>query len=94
MISIVLGPIGRGMRDRLDPERPAYDLDDVDRLLRLRVAAARLGFSVRLVDVDPCLRDLLDLVGIVDWVDGGGVGDGRGGAGSATPRSARGDRSP
>lgn len=39
------------------------DLTLVDDLLRLRLAVTRLGWSLLLVDVDPALQELLDLVG-------------------------------
>lgn len=46
-------------RDPLPP-----DLEVVDELCRLAVAAGRLGCRVLLVDVDPALRDLLLIAGV------------------------------
>jgi hypothetical protein len=46
------------------------DLGLVDDLLRLRVYATRLGWSAELTDVDPALRELFDLVGLTDQVEG------------------------
>jgi hypothetical protein len=40
------------------------DLDLVDRLLRLRLAALRAGFTIRIAAVDGDLRDLVDFVGL------------------------------
>lgn len=45
-------------------ESDPLDLDAVDELCRLALAAARLGCRVRLVDVDPGLRDLIVLAGV------------------------------
>ena len=42
------------------------DLGLVDRLLRIWLGAARMGWSVRLGDVDDDLRALIDLVGVGD----------------------------
>jgi hypothetical protein len=44
------------------------DLADVDRLARLGLAAHRLGWSIRLRDIDRDLRDLLQLVGLSAWM--------------------------
>lgn len=52
-----LGRVGGGAR---------CDLGLVDRLLRLQLAARRLGWSVRLDDVRDDLRALLVLVGLAD----------------------------
>ncbi len=41
----------------------------VEDLLRFDLAARRLGWRLRLREVDPHLRELLDLVGVVDQVD-------------------------
>ena len=48
----------------LDCER--VDLDIVDHLARTRLAAQRLGCTIRLERVCPHLRGLLDLVGLDD----------------------------
>jgi len=42
------------------------DLDDVDDLCRLAVAARRLGCRIHLADADPELRSLIELAGIDD----------------------------
>ncbi len=54
---IVLGSVGPGKR---------CDVALVDDLTRFRLAAARLGWSIRLVEVDSDLRELLVLVGLED----------------------------
>ena len=46
------------------PEAVRPDLEAVDELCRLAVAAGRLGCRVLLVDVDPALHDLLVLAGV------------------------------
>ncbi len=48
--------------DGPEPVRP--DLQAVDELCRLAVAAGRLGCRVLIVDVDPALHDLLVLAGV------------------------------
>lgn len=45
------------------------DLDTIDHLSRLQLAARRLGCEVRFVRVCPRLRELLDLAGLGDWVE-------------------------
>jgi hypothetical protein len=63
------------------------DLEVVDALARLQLAATRRGVRLRLRDPPPDLLDLLDLVGLA----GVFAPDGGGGAGSrGTERSARG----
>lgn len=52
-----LGRVGSGQR---------CDLGLVDGLLRLQLAARRLGWSLRLVDVTGDLCELLQLVGLLD----------------------------
>jgi hypothetical protein len=42
------------------------DLQAVDELCRLVVAARRLGCDVHLTGVDPDLRSLLDVAGVAD----------------------------
>jgi hypothetical protein len=42
------------------------DLALIDDILRLRLAATRLGWSIRLTDVDRDLRELVELVGLSD----------------------------
>lgn len=54
---VTLGPVGAARRP---------DLDLVDDLLRLRLAAGRAGASLRLVEVNPHLRALVELVGAAD----------------------------
>lgn len=46
------------------PEPLPPDLEAVDELCRLAVAAGRLGCRVLLVDVDPALHDLLLIAGV------------------------------
>ena len=46
----------------LDCERA--DLDAVDQLARTQLAAQRLGCTIRLEQLCPQLRDLLELVGL------------------------------
>jgi hypothetical protein len=41
----------------------------VEDLLRFDLAARRLGWRLRLREVDPDLHELLDLVGVADRVD-------------------------
>lgn len=45
-------------------QRVPPDVEAVDELCRLALAAGRLGCRVRLVDVDPALHDLLVLAGV------------------------------
>ncbi|MGH8983452.1 MAG: hypothetical protein ACRDY6_06195 [Acidimicrobiia bacterium] len=42
------------------------DLALIDDILRLRLAATRLGWSIRLTHVDRDLRELVELVGLSD----------------------------
>lgn len=51
-----------------EPVRP--DVEAVEELCRLALAAGRLGCRVRLVDVDPTLRDLLVLSGVEELLLG------------------------
>jgi anti-anti-sigma regulatory factor len=46
------------------PVRPPPDLEAVDVLCHLALAARGLGCRVRLLDVEPALRELLVLAGI------------------------------
>ncbi len=55
---------------RQEPRAP--DLEAVDELFRLALAAGRLGCRVLLVDVDPALRDLLVLAGADELLLGAG----------------------
>lgn len=57
---VVLGPVGRTDR---------CDLGLVDDLLRLRLAAKHLGWSIRITEVRADLRELFDLVGLTDQLD-------------------------
>jgi ABC-type transporter Mla MlaB component len=54
---VVLDVVAAGLR---------ADLGVVDCLARLQLAARRSGCVLRLIDADPELRELLDLVGLVD----------------------------
>lgn len=42
------------------------DLQTVDELCRLAIAARRLGCRLHLADADPQLRELIDLAGVDD----------------------------
>ena len=46
--------------------RPEPDLEAVDELCRMAVAARRLGCRVVLVDVEPALREVLEISGVDD----------------------------
>ena len=48
----------------LDGDRP--DLETLEGLARLLLAARRLGWAVRVEDVGPELADLLELAGLSD----------------------------
>ncbi len=50
---------------------PRPDLGTVDALARLQLVAHRRGCSVRLVNVTPALRGLLDLAGLTDLFEAG-----------------------
>ncbi len=49
---------------------PTLDIEAIDELCRLAVHTGRLGCRVRLVDVSPALRDLLELAGVDDLLLG------------------------
>lgn len=55
---VEVGPVGAA----------ACDAELVDALLRFDLAARRLGWTLRLREVDPNLHELLDLVGVADRV--------------------------
>ena len=58
---VLLGPV-------YAPDR--CDLGFVDGLLRVQLAARRFGWSIKLRDVQPDLRELVELVGLTtDLVD-------------------------
>ena len=57
---IVLGSVDRSVR---------CDLGLVDDLLGLQLHAARLGWSIRITEVRPDLRELFDMVGLTDRLD-------------------------
>jgi hypothetical protein len=59
----------------LDPTTDC-DLALVEDLLRLRLAAARLGWSVRLAEVDDALRELVVLLGAEELLLPGDQGEG------------------
>lgn len=61
------------------------DLGVVDRILRLRLAAARLGAALRLTDVDDELRALIELVGVTDVLGLADAEDGRATASGRPP---------
>lgn len=54
---VVLGAVDRVAR---------CDLGLVEDLLRLQLIARRLGWTVRITEVRPDLRELFELVGLVD----------------------------
>jgi hypothetical protein len=54
---LLLGSIGPAVR---------CDLGLIDAILRLRLAALRLGWAIRLTDVDRDLGELVGLVGLDD----------------------------
>jgi hypothetical protein len=71
----VVGP-GGGIVASWVLERSGHpDLGTVDDLARLALVARRLGGGVVLGDLCPCLRQLLELVGLPDH--GGAGGDAR-----------------
>jgi hypothetical protein len=64
------GPDGTALADGVLEGNHTPDLGAVDDLARLALEAKRLGGSIRLAEVSPALRSLLDLAGIVVEVDG------------------------
>ncbi len=54
------------------PEPVPRDVEAVDELCRLALAASRLGCRVLLVDVEPALHDLLVLAGVDELLLGAG----------------------
>jgi len=70
---VPVGPVEGGLR---------CDLGLVDDLLKFVLAAGRLGWAVRLREVDPDLRELIDLLGMSERV-GLGHDTGTPGAGIA-----------
>ena len=42
------------------------DLGLIDEILRLRLAASRLGWSVRLTHADDAVRELVELIGLTE----------------------------
>jgi hypothetical protein len=58
---VVLGAVDRSVR---------CDLGLVEDLLRLQVVARRFGWSIAITEVRPDLRELFELVGLVDQLDG------------------------
>lgn len=60
----VVGPYGCTLGECSFRGNGKPDLDTVDRLARLRLAAARAGATVELTDVSAELTELLDLVGL------------------------------
>jgi hypothetical protein len=57
---VALGDVDRDVR---------CDLGLVDDLLRLRLAARRFGWEVRIAEVRSDLRELFELVGLADQLD-------------------------
>jgi len=58
--------------------RGRFDVDLVDRLVRLHLAARRLGFSLRLTDVPVELGELIDLAGLREVLCGQALGQAEG----------------
>jgi hypothetical protein len=58
---VVLGEVDRSLR---------CDLGLVEDLLRLQVLARRFGWSIAITEVRPDLRELFELVGLVEHLDG------------------------
>ncbi len=68
------------------PAGQSPDLLVVDQLARLRLAAHRLGWSIRLRDAPSRLRELIDLVGLSDIVtDVAGLATGETGVPTGEP---------
>jgi hypothetical protein len=57
---VTLGAVDRSTR---------CDLGLVDDLLGLQLLSKRLGWSIRITDVQPELRELFELTGLVDRID-------------------------
>ena len=47
----------------------SIDLGTIDHLSRLQLAAKWLGCEIRLADLCPRVRELLDLAGLGNWVE-------------------------
>ena len=45
------------------------DLALIDSILRLRLAGTRQGWAIRLTNVDEDLRELVELVGLTEYLD-------------------------
>jgi hypothetical protein len=45
------------------------DLALIDAILRMRLAGTRYGWSIRLTNVDRDLRDLVELVGLTEYLE-------------------------
>lgn len=63
---VVLGPLV--IQDR-------YDIELVERLLRLQLASRRMGWSIRLVEIHPELQELVEFVGLAADLIGDEVED-------------------
>jgi ABC-type transporter Mla MlaB component len=66
LAAIDLAAIDRAAIDRPAINRAVIDLAAIDVLLRLRLAASRRGWSLRLTGVDEDLRGFVDLLGLSD----------------------------
>jgi hypothetical protein len=62
VIVLIVG--GRELPISTVPARTPCDLELVDQLARLFLGATRLGWSIRLTDVCPELRDVVELAGL------------------------------
>ncbi len=67
VVRLVVGDREYPLRSVDDPER--CDLGLADDLLRLQLQAERLGWSVRISQVRAELRELFDLLGLIDHLD-------------------------
>jgi hypothetical protein len=66
----MVGPDGTSIACRVLQGSRGPDLGAVDDLARLALQAKRLGGGIRLAEVSPALRALLDLAGLLVEVEG------------------------
>ncbi len=69
--------MSRAVSSRPIPVEPRgrFDVDLVERLARLQLAARRLGFTLWLTDVPTELGDLIDFVGLREVLFGAQLGE-------------------
>ena len=65
---VVLVVAGREIALAVVDRAARCDLELVDDLLRLQLAVARRGWSIRLRDVDRDIRELVELVGLAEYL--------------------------